>query len=70
MEIPRHWRLQKQRYALLGETCTTCQKKIFPPRPVCPHCGGALQVSAGLHAAPALAELTLAPVRESIPIIR
>jgi uncharacterized protein len=40
MEIPRHWRLQKQRYGLVGEVCPHCDGKIFPPRDVCPHCGG------------------------------
>lgn len=40
MEIPRHWRLNKQRYALVGEVCPHCDGKIFPPRDVCPHCGG------------------------------
>lgn len=39
MEIPRHWRLKKQRYALQGEICPHCEGKIFPPRDVCPHCG-------------------------------
>lgn len=39
MEIPRHWRLNKQRYALVGEVCPHCESKIFPPRDVCPHCG-------------------------------
>ena len=40
MEIPRHWRLKKQRYALVGEVCPHCQAKLFPPRDVCPECGG------------------------------
>ena len=40
MEIPRHWRLQRQRYALVGEVCPHCGSKIFPPRDVCPECGG------------------------------
>jgi uncharacterized OB-fold protein len=40
MEIARHWRLKKQRYALVGEVCPHCQAKIFPPRDVCPECGG------------------------------
>jgi len=40
MEVPRHWRLKKQRYALVGETCPHCDAKIFPPRDVCPECGG------------------------------
>jgi hypothetical protein len=40
MEIPRHWRLKQQRYALMGEVCPHCEGKIFPPRDVCPHCGG------------------------------
>jgi uncharacterized protein len=40
MEVPRHWRLKKQRYALVGEECPHCEAKIFPPRDVCPECGG------------------------------
>ena len=40
MEVPRHWRLKQQRYALVGEVCPHCEKKIFPPRDVCPYCGG------------------------------
>jgi hypothetical protein len=40
MEVPRHWRLKKQRYALMGEVCPHCGSKIFPPRDVCPYCGG------------------------------
>ena len=39
MEIPRHWRLRKQRYSLIGEVCPQCDAKIFPPRDVCPECG-------------------------------
>ncbi len=39
MEIPRHWRLKKQRYALMGEICPHCEAKLFPPRDVCPNCG-------------------------------
>jgi uncharacterized protein len=39
MEIPRHWRLKKQRYGLVGEVCPHCDFKIFPPRDVCPNCG-------------------------------
>ena len=38
MEISRHWRLRKQRYALVGEVCEHCGDKIFPPRDVCPNC--------------------------------
>jgi uncharacterized OB-fold protein len=38
MQVPRYWRLQPQRYALLGEVCPSCHNPIFPPRPVCPHC--------------------------------
>ncbi len=40
MEIPRHWRLKHQRYGLVGEVCPHCEAKIFPPRDVCPACGG------------------------------
>ena len=39
MDIPRHWRLKNQRYALVGEVCPHCDAKLFPPRDVCPECG-------------------------------
>lgn len=39
MENPRHWRLKKQRYALVGSVCPHCSAKLFPPREVCPMCG-------------------------------
>ena len=32
------WRLQQQRYSLVGEVCPHCEKKIFPPRDICPNC--------------------------------
>lgn len=38
MSIPRHWRLQNQRYSLVGEVCKQCGAKLFPPRDVCPEC--------------------------------
>ncbi|MBN2388887.1 MAG: Zn-ribbon domain-containing OB-fold protein [Anaerolineales bacterium] len=40
MEVPRHWRLKQQRYGLVGEVCPHCEVKIFPPRDICPNCGG------------------------------
>ena len=40
MDIPRHWRLKQQRYQLVGEVCPHCEAKLFPPRDVCPECGG------------------------------
>jgi hypothetical protein len=39
MDVPRHWRLNRQRYALIGEVCPNCRAKLFPPRDVCPECG-------------------------------
>ena len=39
-EIPRFWRSKDTRYRLQGEVCPSCEEKIFPPRDVCPHCGG------------------------------
>jgi uncharacterized OB-fold protein len=39
MDIPRHWRLRKQRYNLVGEECGYCSAKLFPPRDICPECG-------------------------------
>ena len=38
METSRHWRLQKQRYGLVGEVCPNCGVKLFPPRDVCLEC--------------------------------
>jgi len=43
MSIPRNWRLQAQRYRLVGEVCEKCGAKIFPPRDVCPECAGPAQ---------------------------
>lgn len=42
VEIPRHWRVKKQRLALVGEVCPHCDYKIFPPRgeAPCPNCEG------------------------------
>jgi hypothetical protein len=39
MDIPRHWRLRKQRYGMVGEVCDHCDAKLFPPRDICPDCG-------------------------------
>ena len=38
MSVPRTWRLQQQRYRLVGEKCDSCGVPIFPPRDVCPEC--------------------------------
>ncbi len=39
MNIPtRNWRLQQQRYRLVGEVCDQCGLPIFPPRDICPEC--------------------------------
>jgi uncharacterized OB-fold protein len=38
MGIPQYWRLQRQNYMLVGEVCTHCGVKLFPPRDVCPEC--------------------------------
>jgi uncharacterized OB-fold protein len=38
MEIARHWRLKRQRYGLVGEVCSDCGHRFFPPREKCPQC--------------------------------
>ena len=38
MEIPRHWRLKKQRY-WWAKPARTVMARFFR-RDVCPHCGG------------------------------
>lgn len=35
----RGWRLRQQKYRLVGEVCSHCDAKIFPPRDICPGCG-------------------------------
>lgn len=40
MEVPRFWRLKGPYLRLEGEQCPSCEGKIFPPRDICPHCGG------------------------------
>ena len=37
-EIAMHWRLNAQRYNLVGEVCPHCEEAIFPPRDICPSC--------------------------------
>lgn len=46
MEVPRYWRLKKQRYALVGQICPTCASYLFPPRAVCPVCADRTEHSA------------------------
>jgi len=59
MEIPRHWRLRKQRYSMLGGVCPNCETKTFPMREICPNCGQ----SAHFNSQPgAQAELYAQPV--------
>ena len=36
----RYWREIPQRYRLEGKKCRSCGRVAFPPRPVCPGCGG------------------------------
>lgn len=38
MDIPRYWRLRKQRYQLEGTECAGCGALYFPPRYVCSAC--------------------------------
>lgn len=46
MAIPNLWRTQKQRYSLQGDVCVHCERAIFPPRQICPHCRRPLQEAA------------------------
>ena len=38
MRIPKYWRLQSQRYRMVGEVCDHCGAYLFPPRDICPEC--------------------------------
>lgn len=42
MAVPTTWRTKKQRYNLEGEKCPACMQAVFPPRKVCPYCGGVM----------------------------
>jgi len=38
MSLAKHWRMQSQRYRLLGVRCEDCGAKLLPRRLVCPQC--------------------------------
>jgi uncharacterized protein len=40
MSSPKYWREMPQRYRFEANKCTKCGKVMFPPRIVCPACGG------------------------------
>jgi uncharacterized OB-fold protein len=40
MELPAYRRTARERLGLVGEVCPRCRAKLFPPRDICPHCGG------------------------------
>ena len=40
MELPRYHRLRGAYYRLEGSACSACDRRFFPPRPVCPSCKG------------------------------
>jgi hypothetical protein len=40
LSVPSFWRLNKAKYGLVGAKCDGCGKLLFPPRTVCPGCGG------------------------------
>lgn len=47
MEVPRHWRLNNQRYRLVGSFCPKCERVDFPPRQICPDCRGTVKIDNG-----------------------
>ncbi len=36
--VAANWRINPERLKLVGCKCENCSNKIFPPRPICPHC--------------------------------
>ena len=40
MSFASEWRTRDQRMGLIGEVCPHCHARLFPPRDVCPECGG------------------------------
>ena len=57
MEIARHWRLNQQRYSLVGEQCPGCERKIFPPRDSCLDCQAAVDARVNVFALTGLGEV-------------
>ncbi|HLI45947.1 MAG TPA: Zn-ribbon domain-containing OB-fold protein, partial [Geobacterales bacterium] len=39
MSAPIYWREKLYRYRLVASYCDKCNKKYYPPRPVCLQCG-------------------------------
>jgi uncharacterized OB-fold protein len=67
MEIPRHWRLKKQRYGLVGTVCPHCDYKMFPPRGICPNCGSNVNEIPAVSAVNSFTTV-YKPVAEEAPI--
>lgn len=66
MEVPHHWRLKKQRYAMTGTSCILCGAPSLANKAVCPKCG-----SGKVQAEPsAIGYNVLQPVMESVPVTR
>ena len=63
MEIPRHWRIRKQRYSMVGGVCPSCETKMFPARDVCPNCGYGAPVSISVNEQAIYAQPTLVSSR-------
>jgi uncharacterized OB-fold protein len=61
MEIPRHWRIRKQRYSMVGGICPNCETKMFPAREICPDCGYGSQATVKLEDAALYAQPVLVP---------
>lgn len=38
--LASNWRLREQRYQLIGNVCSKCGTRFFPPRQVCTECRG------------------------------
>jgi uncharacterized OB-fold protein len=40
ISLPRYVQTIDQRYALVGRRCRSCERVTFPPKTMCPGCGG------------------------------
>jgi uncharacterized OB-fold protein len=70
MEIPRHWRIRKQRYSMLGGSCPSCDAKMFPVRTVCPNCGYGSLVTTSLTVQSTLPVKAVVNAVSAAPIVR
>lgn len=68
MTLPRYWRYNRERYAMVGRSCTHCGARFLSPRLVCPACHHEV-TQLTQHIFPILEVQTLADAQEPVPVV-